>query len=121
MLRRLRTPKSNQTETHIPYHTLFLSNRFTAGTYGVLYAGNAFETALFETIHHHVRFMARTVEAPGWTSQFREIILSVSADLPDLRSLAAGDPADRKSVVSGKSVSVRVVPGGRRIIKKKTN
>src|SRR3546814_13195852 len=28
--------------------------------------------------------------------------------------------ADRKSVVSGKSVSVRVDPGGRRIIKKKT-
>src|SRR3546814_15912311 len=29
--------------------------------------------------------------------------------------------ADRKSVGSGKSVSVRVDPGGRRIIKKKTN
>src|SRR3546814_15097454 len=28
--------------------------------------------------------------------------------------------ADRKSVVSGKSVSVRVAPGGRRIIKKNT-
>src|SRR3546814_19611609 len=28
---------------------------------------------------------------------------------------------DRKSVVSGKSVSVRVDPGGRRIIKKQTN
>src|SRR3546814_20921766 len=68
-------------------------SRFTAGTYGVLYAGNAFETALFETIHHHVRFMARTVEAPGWTSQFREIILSVRADLHDLRCLAAGDHA----------------------------
>src|SRR3546814_19974523 len=31
----------------------------------------------------------------------------------------AGDSLDRKSVVSGKSVSVRVVVGGRRIIKKK--
>src|SRR3546814_15508257 len=30
-------------------------------------------------------------------------------------------PADRKSVVSGKSVSVRVDLGGRRYIKKKTN
>src|SRR3546814_16871293 len=29
--------------------------------------------------------------------------------------------SDRKSVVSGKRVSVRVVPGGRRILKKKTN
>src|SRR3546814_20593865 len=30
------------------------------------------------------------------------------------------DPSDRKSVVEGKSVSARVVLGGRRIIKKKT-
>src|SRR5690606_9232805 len=37
-------------------------SRFTNGTFGVLYVGNAFETALFETIHHHERFMARTAE-----------------------------------------------------------
>src|SRR3546814_4909700 len=37
-------------------------SRFTDGSYGVLYVGNAFETALFETIHHHARFMARTAE-----------------------------------------------------------
>jgi hypothetical protein len=60
-------------------------SRFTDGSYGVLYVGNVFETALFETIHHHALFMARTAEAPGWTSQFREIILSVGADLHDLR------------------------------------
>jgi hypothetical protein len=60
-------------------------SRFTDGSYGVLYAGNVFETALFETIHHHTRFMARTGEAPGWTSQFREILLSVNAGLHDLR------------------------------------
>jgi hypothetical protein len=68
-------------------------SRFTDGSYGVLYAASAFETALFETIHHHVRFMARTAQAPGWTSQFREIILSVAADLHDLRSAEpATDP-----------------------------
>jgi hypothetical protein len=60
-------------------------SRFTDGSYGVLYAGNAFETALFETIHHHARFMSRTGERPGWTSQFREILFSVAADLHDLR------------------------------------
>ena len=60
-------------------------SRFTDGSYGVLYAGNRFETALFETIHHHARFMARTGEALGWTSQFREIVFSVAADLHDLR------------------------------------
>lgn len=61
------------------------ASRFTDGTYGVLYAGDEFETALFETIHHHARFMARTAEEPGWTSQFREIVISVRADLHDLR------------------------------------
>jgi hypothetical protein len=59
-------------------------SRFTDGSYGVLYVGDRFETALFETIHHHARFMARTKEAPGWTSQFREIVMSVDADLHDL-------------------------------------
>lgn len=57
---------------------------------GVLYVADRYETALFETIHHHARFMARTAEAPGWTSQFREIILTVCADLHDLRG--QGDP-----------------------------
>ncbi|MGD9715228.1 MAG: RES family NAD+ phosphorylase, partial [Thermomicrobiales bacterium] len=66
-------------------------SRFTDGRYGVLYAGNTFETALFETIHHHTLFMARTAEAPGWTPQFREIVLSVSADLHDLRRVGTAD------------------------------
>lgn len=66
-------------------------SRFTDGSFGVLYAANAFETALFETIHHHARFMLQTAEEPGWTSQFREIILSVGADLHDLREV--GMPA----------------------------
>ena len=64
-------------------------SRSTDGSYGVLYAADRFETALFETIHHHTRFMTRTKEAPGWTSRFREIIMSVDADLHDLRTLAA--------------------------------
>jgi hypothetical protein len=64
-------------------------SRLSDGSYGVLYAGKAFETALFETMHHHGRFMARTAEAPGWTSQFREIVLSVAADLHDLRGRRA--------------------------------
>ena len=64
-------------------------SRFTDGRYGVLYVARLFETALFETIHHHARFMARTAEAPGWTSQFREILLSVHADLRDLRDRGA--------------------------------
>ena len=64
-------------------------SRFTRGEYGVLYIAKRFETALLETMHHHARFMARTAEPPGWTSQFRELVIDVSADLHDLRGGAA--------------------------------
>jgi hypothetical protein len=74
-------------------------SRFSAGAYGVLYAGDSFEVALFETVFHHSRFMARTNESAGWTSQFREIVLDVEARLHDLRGRdprhsAALDPDD---------------------------
>jgi hypothetical protein len=74
-------------------------SRFSDGRDGVLYAGDRFEVALFETIHHHARFMARTAEEAGWTSQFREIVLAIEAELCDLRGAdsalaAALDPAD---------------------------
>jgi hypothetical protein len=77
-------------------------SRFSDGSFGVLYAGNVFEVALFETIHHHARFMARTNEPPGWTSQFRELVLDVEARLHDLRGrdaawLAALDPDDHSA------------------------
>ncbi|MGN6270248.1 MAG: RES family NAD+ phosphorylase [Sphingomonas sp.] len=61
-------------------------SRFTNGSYGVLYAGNIFETALAETVHHHARFMARTAEPEGWTSQFREIVLDIDLVAHDLRN-----------------------------------
>jgi hypothetical protein len=67
-------------------------SRFTAGAYGVLYVADRFEVALSETIHHHALFMAATAQAPGWTSQFREIVLDVRGALHDLRTGAA-DPA----------------------------
>ncbi|MGP1353855.1 MAG: RES family NAD+ phosphorylase [Parasphingopyxis sp.] len=60
--------------------------RFSDGSFGVLYAGRQPETALLETIHHYGRFMARTNEAPGWTSQYREILLDIDARLHDLRT-----------------------------------
>ena len=60
-------------------------SRFGDGTFGVLYAGKTFEVALLETMYHHARFMMQTKQAPGWTSQFREIILDIDASLHDLR------------------------------------
>lgn len=65
-------------------------SRFSTGAFGVLYAGDSFVVALFETIYHHGLFMARTSELAGWTSQFREIVLDVNARLHDLRG---GDAA----------------------------
>jgi RES domain len=64
--------------------------RFADGTYGVLYLAKRFETALLETMYHHARFMIRTKEAPGWASQFRELVMDLSAMLHDLRG---NDPA----------------------------
>lgn len=89
-------------------------SRFTDGSYGVLYAGNVFETALFETIHHHARFMERTAEAPGWTSQFREIVLSIGADLHDLRGVEAADhPAlDPDSYDASRGLALTLRSGG---------
>lgn len=60
-------------------------SRFSDGRHGVLYVGRTFETALAETIHHHERFMAATAQEPGWTSQFRELVLDVRGELHDLR------------------------------------
>src|SRR3546814_15439122 len=50
-------------------------------------------------------------------------VLGRTSDKPsEFRSRRTGQrPLDRKSVVSGKSVSVRVALGGRRNIKKKTH
>lgn len=88
-------------------------SRFTDGSYGILYVGNAFETALFETIHHHARFMTRTAEAPGWTSQFREIVMSVSADLHDLRGTEPANPAlDPDSYVASQRLAADLKAGG---------
>jgi hypothetical protein len=75
------------------------SSRFSAGAYGVLYAAQSFETAVLETIHHHGRFMKQTSQSPGWTSQFRELVLDIRASLHDLRGgitafLPALDPDD---------------------------
>ncbi|MFZ4163818.1 RES family NAD+ phosphorylase [Brevundimonas sp. NPDC058933] len=68
-------------------------SRFSAGDHGVLYVADQLETALAETMHHHGRFMARTCEPAGWTSQFREIVLAVAVRAHDLRDEAKYAPA----------------------------
>nr|WP_262298320.1 RES family NAD+ phosphorylase [Microvirga sp. HBU67692] len=89
-------------------------SRFSDGTFGVLYAGRTFEVALFETIYHHAGFMARTSEPAGWTSQFREIVLDVTALLHDLRGLEA-DPEgilDPDHYAAGQALGLRLRTAG---------
>jgi len=62
--------------------------RFSDGSFGLYYAGDSTEVAIAETIHHHTKTMLATAEAPGWTSQFRELIGSVDADLDDVSGIA---------------------------------
>jgi hypothetical protein len=85
-------------------------SRFSDGRFGVLYAGDRFEVALLETLHHHARFMSATAQPVGWTSQFREILLDIDGSLHDLRREAeeiaqALDPDDyRESQQLGRSL-----------------
>ena len=65
-------------------------SRFSDGRFGILYAANRFDVALLETVHHHGRFMSRTPQPAGWTSQFREIVLDVAGRLHDLRGGGGG-------------------------------
>lgn len=64
-------------------------SRFSDGSYGIYYAGDRIEVALFETIYHHGRFMAATNEAAGWTSDFRELVGSLDSDLHDVSDTSA--------------------------------
>lgn len=59
-------------------------SRFTDGSFGIYYAGDSTEVALFETIHHHHIFMAATDEPAGWTSDFRELVGTIDQELHDV-------------------------------------
>src|SRR3546814_18319434 len=118
-----RPPRSTRTDTLFPYTTLFRSWRRA-----VLAATRRAANAYAETRSHHHRWRARresTSSASDVDSQHRESRADLEHPrvLPRLGQLAAGGQtrsrADRKSVVEGKSVSVRGDRGGRRIIKKK--
>ena len=62
-------------------------SRFSDGSFGVYYAGDRIRVALFETMHHHGRFMGATSEEPGWTSDFRELVGTLDADLHDVSEI----------------------------------
>lgn len=87
-------------------------SRFSTGRYGVLYAGNSFETALLETVQHHERFLAATSQAPGWTSTFQEVIFALQADLHDIRGGGFGSWFDAEDHAAAHSIAEPLVAAG---------
>src|SRR3546814_16951525 len=106
-----RPPRSTRTDTLVPYTTLFRSVRFAAVGVGKQYLGrNLLHDAVRNVRKQRIRRALRAEDKKG-------ILLAVGLDAV-LRE-GAERIVDRKSVVSGKRVSVRVDLGGRRIIQKK--
>lgn len=60
-------------------------SRFSDGSYGVYYAGNRFEVALHETIHHFERFMRATAEQPA-QADYRELVGAIDRAMHDIRN-----------------------------------
>lgn len=86
--RRVTGPRASWVMAPFVHCSPLRPGRFTDGTFGLYYAGDSTEVAIAETIHHHARMMLATAEPPGWTSQFRELIASVDADLDDVTGRA---------------------------------
>ena len=83
-------------------------SRFTDGLYGVYYAGDRTEVALFETMHHHGIFMAATSEDPGWASGFRELVGTLDADLHDVTNVSLEDAIyDKDNYTSSQSMAAK--------------
>lgn len=60
------------------------AGRFHDGTFGAYYAANRAETALAETMHHRSNIYRASKEAPGWFSQYRELIGKVDHSFHDM-------------------------------------
>src|SRR3546814_17238448 len=134
-----RPPRSTRTDTLFPYTTLFRSDHLVRGLgWLVSWVGgkrpelrkelNEEYKKLLDTLPQEVQRGITVRRFPGVTQwQKANTPLQENADQPRAihtgSAPAAGKGAgtrDRTSVVSGKSVSVRVDLGGRRSIKKKT-
>ena len=67
-------------------------SRFSNGSYGVFYAALAIDTAIAETKHHRMKFMAATKE-PAQEVDMRVYAVDLNAELHDARPLLATQPA----------------------------
>src|SRR3546814_13670809 len=104
-----RPPRSTRTDTLFPYTTLFRSSDDSTGLHqlyvGAAAKGTGVAAALIEW-------------GIAWARERASILyLSVFTENPRAQAFYRRYGLDRKSVVSGKSGSVRVVLGSHRIIK----
>src|SRR3546814_12322485 len=121
-----RPPRSTRTDTLFPYTTLFLSTVMEARA-GVCQDFAHVEIAMLRGLGLAARYVSgyiRTVRqggdaAPAREAPAREAPATPPAEGGGLRGADASQ--DRKSVVAGKRVAVRVDTGCRRITKKTTN
>src|SRR3546814_14675739 len=118
----LRPPRSTRTDTLFPYTTLFRSD----AQGGEAVAGAAFRRGQGGVRVAELAALSSLLGFGAWViggiPPHREMGRGETCAIPLHHRLRrrSPSPSDRKSVVSGKSVSVRVDLGGRRIIKKKT-
>lgn len=73
------------------------TSRFSAGSYGVYYAGAELETAFREHGRHMAAFYRCASMKPGWISEVRQLVGSIDAELTDIRGAgheALLDPDD---------------------------
>src|SRR3546814_16497675 len=109
---RRRPPRSTRTDTLFPYTTLFRSEKAHPDVFNILL---------------QVLDDGRLTDGQGRTVDFRSTVIVMTSNLGSqmIQELDGDGSAesytqiDRKSVVEGKRVSVRVALGGRSISKKK--
>src|SRR3546814_11963805 len=106
-----RPPRSTRTDTLFPYTTLFRS--YLPAWRGHPSLGSENDVNIFPSAPYTGRGRRRF-----FTRHHKDERRGIAAPLHHSAATAYGSP-DRTSVVSGKSVSLRVDPGGARTIQKK--
>src|SRR3546814_16943489 len=99
-----RPPRSTRTDTLFPYTTLFRSRT---------------EAELFPLLHSAIRDLRYRCRPDRSHKQVRKGATAQNSTFRAAPSIQKRPCKDQKRVVAGKSVSVRLCIGGRRIIKKK--
>src|SRR3546814_14343357 len=124
-----RPPRSTRTDTLFPYTTLFRSVEGYATDLISQYSLDWLKTGRdkskpFAILIHHKAPHRNFMPALRHVQKYQGVTFPVPGNyFDDYRGrIAAGtQEIDRKSVVKGQGVSLRVDRGGRRIIKKKKN